>query len=424
MRHFALLLFVSFVSLPLAAQNTCGSSRTFRVLHFTETAGFDHRTRDESAAMFSAIGADENFTVVDTRELTVFDDLAELRSFQVIIFANTSGNIPFTATQRQHLKQYVAGGGGVLGIHAATDMYRDGSFPYYTGLMGGQRRNSPAHTSNRFNGTMDVVGDHPSTAELPSTYPKQEEYYYWPDTGLVKTITPVLSVRSTGDAPYDAPRPISWFQEFGSGGRSFYTGLGHAAGNYTEPNNNFRLHLRDALCWAVAAESASLPIEITSVGLERGKRVDRVWYQVYGELPSTVELHGGYAQTEAGLLTRLTGASRFSGALEHTPTDRVRWFYYRLRFTDFSGIATWSPWLTAPPLAEPGARPRVQYADGGATLAVPKDGPQAAWIIDANGRRMATLSLGEGTNTLPNLTPGVYFIRFPFGTETLRWRVR
>lgn len=250
MKIFLLLFLFPII---LGAQITCGGATAFQILHFTKTSGFDHNTRDQSNAMFTAIGTAENFTVVNSSEESVFDDLATLLTYEVIIFANTSGNIPFTATQRDNLEQYVASGGGVLGIHAATDMYRDASYPFFTKLIGGSRRNSPAHTSSGKVAMMDTIGAHPSTINLPDPWEKQEEYYYWPDSGLVANIVEVLRVRDTGNNSYNDPRPISWYQKFTSGARSFYTALGHSRNNYTDPDNDFRQHLRDALCWCVEA---------------------------------------------------------------------------------------------------------------------------------------------------------------------------
>jgi hypothetical protein len=68
---------------------------------------------------------------------------------------------------------------------------------------------------------MDVVGVHESTDSLPDPWRKQEEYYYWPDTGLVAGIIEVLRVRRTGSKNYNDARPISWYQYFPSGAIPF-----------------------------------------------------------------------------------------------------------------------------------------------------------------------------------------------------------
>ncbi len=422
MKYLLLLLF----ALPtgLAAQVSCGGATAFQILHFTRTEGFNHRTKAESRTMFEEIGAMQNFTVVNSDSEETFDDLATLLSYEVIVFANTTGNIPFTATQKMNLESFIAGGGAVLGIHGATDMYRNASYPFYTRLMGGSRRNSPAHTSNRFPGTMDKVGIHPSTANVPDPWAKEEEYYYWPDTGLVSTIVPVLTVRSTGSNSYDAARPASWYQVFDSGARSFYTTLGHFASNYTDPDNDFRQHLADALCWLVEAAPATLPVTVRSTELVGQDGVHHINWELGAERATRVELYGGYVREEAALLKSLDRPAGFAGSLQHRPGRPGEWFYYRLRFLDTDGLPTWSAWLAAAPLQDPGARPQVQYQAEGAVLVRPAGGPTQAIVYDVAGRVLATLELQEGANPLPAPTPGMYFIRFPFLPQGLKYTVR
>lgn len=403
------------------AQVRCGGGAEFQILHFTHTQGFDHDTRNQSAQLFTDIGTAENFTIVNTQDVSAFDDLPTLLGYEVIVFSNTSGNVPFNAAQRENLENYITAGGAFLGIHAATDMYRDGSFPYYTGLVGGSRRNSPAHTSSNFNGTMDTVGRHVSTDNVPDPWAKQEEYYYWPDTGLVAGITEVLRVQATGSNSYDAARPISWYQTFPSGGRSFYTALGHAQSNYTDSNNVFRQHLRDAFCWCVEAEGTTLPVVLSEIRLTEDGLLDRIDWEVQGERPARVELYGGYDQASVTLLKASEETVSF-GSFTHVPTDPNRWFYYRLRLLDGDGISTWSVWLSAAPAS--GARPQVRYFVGEARLVVPAGGPVAALVTDAAGRKVGSLELNEGVNVLPNPGPGVYFVSFPFSGETLRYTGR
>jgi type 1 glutamine amidotransferase len=419
-----LLPFLLCLPLALAAQVSCGGPTAFSILHFTKTNGFDHGTRSQSAGMFDDIGDAENFTIVDTDDEAIFDDLTALMTFEVIVFSNTTGNNLFNATQRANLEAYIAAGGAFLGIHGATDMYRDASYPFYTNLVGGSRRNSPPHTSNNFAGTMDKIGSHPSTENVPDPWAKAEEYYYWPDTGLVSTIVPVLQVQSTGSNSYDAARPASWYQTFPSGARSFYTTMGHARSNFTDETNDFRQHITDAVCWLVEAEDASLPVTILRTEIERENGADRISWQLVDELASRVELHGGYDQFNAQYLTSVTEPEELYGELEHRPEDPTQWFYYRLKFLDGDGFVSWGEWLAAAPTEEV-ARPQVQYEDGLASLLVPSGGPAQAMILDAGGRLISLINLTEGNNALPGQRPGVYFIRFPFrGKESLRYRVR
>jgi len=239
---------------------SCGGDTPFRVLHFTKTNGFDHNTRVQSAQLFRDLGELDNFTVTDTDDASVFDHPDTLQQFALIIFSNTSGNGLLNSQQQQNVENYINAGGNFMGIHAATDTYRDQSWPFYNSLVGGIVQANPNHTRNNFPGTMDVVTDHPSTINLPNPWQKNEEYYYWERNGgqLDSNITTTLRVRSTGEESYDAARPITWYQEFAQGARSYYTALGHARSNYTDPQNDFRQLLRDALCWCVERQVTKL----------------------------------------------------------------------------------------------------------------------------------------------------------------------
>lgn len=60
----------------------------------------------------------------------------------------------------------------------------------------------------------------------------------------------------------------------------------------------------------------------------------------------------------------------------------------------------------------------MQYGDVEPRLSVPDGDPDTAPIIDADGRRMATLELVRGENELPTLARGGYtLLAFRVGVE-------
>ncbi len=100
---------------------------------------------------------------------------------------------------------------------------------------------------------MHKVGAHSSTGNLPEPWQKNEEYYYWENGYYNEDNVAVLEVEQTTGPngqvnSYDSVRPMSWYKVLPSGGRSFYTALGHAADNYMN-DQNFINHVRDALLW-------------------------------------------------------------------------------------------------------------------------------------------------------------------------------
>lgn len=232
-----------------------------RVLHFTRTSGYDHGTREVSNAMFQSIGAEINALVDDDQSASPFSDPAVLAQYAVIVFSNTSGNAILDAQQRANFEQWVANGGSVMGIHAASDTYRHssangnntGTWDFYSELIGASVQENPNHVAGTPAYTMQHVGLHASTANLPDPWVKDEEYYYWEGGYFGTDNTEALRVEETigpnGQVnSYDAERPMSWFRILPNGSRVFYTALGHAQSNYTS-DMLFRTHIRDAMVW-------------------------------------------------------------------------------------------------------------------------------------------------------------------------------
>lgn len=243
-----LLLFTLcyFLLNPLCAQD--------KVLVFTKTNGFRHGSIDEGVDMIRDLGLANGLWSTDQTENANDFNTSNLAEYKAVIWCNTSGNNLLNASQRQAFENFIANGGGFLGIHAATDTYRDRSWPFYNELVGGIVQTNPNHTSNNFNANMTIVSSHPSVDFLGNVgdiWNKSEEYYYWRNNGgqLFSGNIDLLMVESTGSNDYDEARPISWYKEYG-GGRSFYTAMGHNASDYTS-NNNFIRHIEEGIKYVI-----------------------------------------------------------------------------------------------------------------------------------------------------------------------------
>ncbi len=230
------------------------------VLIYHETNGFRHQSIQAGINMIAEFGTDLNWNVDESQSSSVFTT-TNLSNYDVVVWMNTRGDGLLTASEQSAFESFIQGGGGFVGVHAATDTYRDGSWSWYNDLVGAIVQTGPNHTPNNTNGTMDVIGTHPTVAHLGDTWNKSEEYYYWELNGgyLFDGNINLLNVQPTGPDSYDAPRPITWYKNY-DGGRSFYTALGHNASDY-QSNDNFRTMIREAIIWA--ADDA-LPIAVNS----------------------------------------------------------------------------------------------------------------------------------------------------------------
>ena len=104
-----------------------------KVLVYYETNGFRHSSIDDGIEMITDLGnanglwtTDSSWSTDSSDNSNVFTE-ENLSQYNVVIWCNTSGNNLLTNNQQNAFENYIANGGGYLGIHAATDTYRDKS---------------------------------------------------------------------------------------------------------------------------------------------------------------------------------------------------------------------------------------------------------------------------------------------------------
>ncbi|HCQ17576.1 MAG TPA: hypothetical protein DIU20_15005 [Cryomorphaceae bacterium] len=268
------LLFALLIHLALAQP-------AFRILHYTETSGFDHNTRQNSLAMFQTMGSKNNFMVDDDQTGDAFNTLTGLSEYAAVVFANTSGDAILDSLQRANLEAYVQQGGSLMGIHSASDTYRHswsngsntGSWDWYAETLGASVQANPHHVTGTPTYEMTVIGFNEITENLPSPWIKAEEYYYWGNGYYNSDNVPLLKVEATvgpnGQTnPYDSIRPMAWYRVLPEGGTVFYTALGHDNSNYTG-DTAFHNLIRDAILWA------------TDGSLSKGNRFDKKLFDLY-----------------------------------------------------------------------------------------------------------------------------------------------
>src|SRR5262245_61314662 len=91
-----------------------------RVLLVTATAGFRHDSIPAARAMMDRLAQRRAIAVRHTEDLSSITT-ETLRSYDVVFFALTSGELPLTTDQRSALISFVTAGGGFVGAHSATD---------------------------------------------------------------------------------------------------------------------------------------------------------------------------------------------------------------------------------------------------------------------------------------------------------------
>jgi len=233
-----------------------------KLLIYTKATGFVHSSIPVGAKAFELMGQKTGaFTTVISDDPEAFDP-ANLKQFDAILMMSTTGSlfVPKDAEKkeellyknpsngpipaelvrpnelRQSLLNFVHGGKGLMGIHAAADSsYK---WKEYGTMLGGQfnghpwghivmRIEDPANPVNAaFEGKPFEISDEIYT--FKETYSRERQH-------ILTSIDLAASKIDKGfNRPADNDYAVSWLNKYGDG-RVFYCSLGHAEATYTNP---------------------------------------------------------------------------------------------------------------------------------------------------------------------------------------------
>jgi cytochrome c len=236
-----LLVVVLLPLLPVRAQVAPPDEARPRVLLFSRTTGFRHDAIPAAAGAIARLGVENGFAVDSTEEPAAFDD-ATLGRYAAVVFLLTTGDV-LDADGQAAFERYLRAGHGYVGVHSASDTEYD--WPWYGRLVGAYFAAHPA-----IQPALVRVEDatHPSTAGLPSTWSRTDEWYNFGASprGAVQVLL-TLDERSYVGGSMGADHPIAWYHEY-DGGRAWYTAMGHTADSYSEPA--FLTHLLGGIQYA------------------------------------------------------------------------------------------------------------------------------------------------------------------------------
>jgi type 1 glutamine amidotransferase len=213
-----------------------------RLLVFTRTTGYRHDSIPDGIAAIQGLGPAYGFAVDQTEDPALFN-AASLASYRALIFLSTTGDL-LEAPQQAALQQYLAGGGGFVGIHAAADAEYE--WPWYGGLVGAYFDSHPdIQTASVWVEDSTVA----STDTLPDPWVRTDEWYNFRTnpraTGAHVLLT--LDEATYSGGSMGADHPIAWCREYG-GGRTWYTAGGHTSESFAEPR--FVAHLWGGIRYA------------------------------------------------------------------------------------------------------------------------------------------------------------------------------
>ncbi len=271
-------------------------------LVFSHTAGFRHASIENAVEFFAGLDESEEIVVTLSEDPTLFND-ADLEGFDVVVFANTTGNV-LDEAQQEALQRFIRSGKGYVGAHSAADT--EHQWPWYGQLVGAYFISHPLLPVEVEVTTEDQ--EHRSTAHLPANFLFTDEIYNF-DRNPRRDHSILLTIDEAGFTFPNIPNtpsmgddhPIAWFKEF-EGGRSFYTNLGHRPVTWEDPA--FQQHLLEGIRWAAEPNSFNRivltrnprnPMEIAVAGdgrvffIERTGEL-RVWMPSSGQVIDSLVL--------------------------------------------------------------------------------------------------------------------------------------
>jgi type 1 glutamine amidotransferase len=220
------------------AASGAGGAGSYRVLVFTRTTGFRHPSIPAGIDALRSLGAADGFTLTATEDPAAFRP-ATLSRYRAVVFLSTTGDV-LDPAGRTALEAYVRGGGGYVGVHAASDT--EYGWPFYGQLVGARFAGHPPvqRITVRFR-------PGPLTAGLPATWRITDEAYNFRARPEDVRVLATLDESTYSGGTMGSDHPIAWTAVIGRG-RSFYTGLGHPAALYADPT--FRLLLAAGIRYA------------------------------------------------------------------------------------------------------------------------------------------------------------------------------
>lgn len=213
-----------------------------RILLLTKTAGFRHTSIPAAIAAVQKLAETAKWEIVATEETALFTP-TELGAFQAVMFVSTTGDI-LNASEEAAFKGFVDGGGGFIGVHAATDTEAD--WTWYRELLAAHFANHPDVQDAQIHVEQP---SHAACTGLPEPWPWHDEWYNF-DRNPRANVQVLLSVdeKSYQGGTMGADHPIAWTREVGKA-RIFYTALGHEDKAYTSAT--FLGHLKGGISWVL-----------------------------------------------------------------------------------------------------------------------------------------------------------------------------
>ncbi|MEL6106120.1 MAG: ThuA domain-containing protein [Planctomycetota bacterium] len=245
-------------------------SKPRRILVFYRCEGFIHNSIQHANESIRAMGEKTGAFSADFADTyDVFTD-ENLAQYDAILLNNTS-HMQFTEpSQEAAFMDFVAGGKGLIGLHAASDNF--GRHPKCLAMVGGIFNGHPWGAGGKWAFKLNDP-DHVlnNAFDGKGFWHTDEIYQYKPEsyvgTGVLRVLVSLdMSQSAVIDRIKDGPRevPVSWVRSIGDG-RLFYTNFGHREDTFRNPL--IMKHLLDGIQFALGdLEADTTPSDEANLG--------------------------------------------------------------------------------------------------------------------------------------------------------------
>lgn len=231
------------------------------LLVFDKINGFrDTPSVDAATQALKEMAKRRGWTIIFSNQGGIFNR-RDLARFDAILWNNVSGDA-LTVPQQNAFSQWLAKGGGYVGIHGAGG---DSVYPWawYADELVGARFSG--HPNEPHFQQAEVIVDDPSnaiTSGLGKGWSMSEEWYSFRSSPRLTGAHVLIRLDENSYKPIGqggeslamGDHPIAWTRCIRNG-RSFYTAIGHRPESYSEPNS--LTLLENGIVWAMGGGQTS-----------------------------------------------------------------------------------------------------------------------------------------------------------------------
>jgi cytochrome c len=223
------------------------ANRDVAILVLTRTAGFRHTSIEPATEALVGGLRELGIDVIVDPDATRVSPAA-LADFDAVVMLSTKGDW-LNDEQQSAIEQWAANGGGIAGIHAATDAELDWRF--IEDVFAARFAGHPAVQQATV-----VVEDrtHPATAVLPVTWVVSDEWYNFAPhpRDHVRVLARVDESTYTGGT-MGSDHPVEWARDPSPvTGRVWYTAMGHPDALWFDPT--FVEHVVAGVAWTAGVD--------------------------------------------------------------------------------------------------------------------------------------------------------------------------